>query len=59
MPYHSWAISHAHHHANTCSMEDDEVFVPENHEEFGLRKSLSESPLAELWGVFLMVTVGW
>lgn len=28
LPYHSWRISHSHHHAATNSMEDDAVFVP-------------------------------
>eukprot|EP00004_Rigifila_ramosa_P004351 TRINITY_DN14761_c0_g1_i4.p1 TRINITY_DN14761_c0_g1~~TRINITY_DN14761_c0_g1_i4.p1 ORF type:complete len:396 (+),score=89.59 TRINITY_DN14761_c0_g1_i4:90-1190(+) len=28
VPYHPWRISHGHHHQNTGSMENDEVFVP-------------------------------
>mmetsp|Transcript_46417 Transcript_46417/g.119804 ORF Transcript_46417/g.119804 Transcript_46417/m.119804 type:complete len:345 (+) Transcript_46417:153-1187(+) len=28
VPYHAWRISHASHHANTNSLERDEVFVP-------------------------------
>jgi omega-6 fatty acid desaturase (delta-12 desaturase) len=28
VPYYSWKISHRRHHANTGSIEKDEVFVP-------------------------------
>eukprot|EP00162_Nutomonas_longa_P004254 comp15016_c0_seq1/m.22283 comp15016_c0_seq1/g.22283 ORF comp15016_c0_seq1/g.22283 comp15016_c0_seq1/m.22283 type:complete len:375 (-) comp15016_c0_seq1:72-1196(-) len=28
VPYHSWRISHSHHHSSTGSMENDEVFLP-------------------------------
>ena len=29
VPYHSWRITHAAHHANTCSIEHDEAFSPD------------------------------
>lgn len=35
VPYHSWRISHAKHHANTNSMENDEVFIPYTRSEVG------------------------
>ena len=59
VPYHSWAISHSHHHLNTCSMENDEVFVPYTVHEYGLADSAADTPLANLWRIFLMLTVGW
>ena len=36
VPYHSWRISHARHHAGTGHMTRDEVFVPSTREERGL-----------------------
>ncbi|GAA5986524.1 hypothetical protein JCM5350_001358 [Sporobolomyces pararoseus] len=35
VPYHSWRISHARHHAATGHMDRDEVFVPRTLEERG------------------------
>lgn len=36
VPYHSWRISHAKHHASTCHMTQDQVFVPASRKEMGL-----------------------
>jgi len=36
VPYHSWRISHARHHASTGSMERDEVFIPKTRSQVGL-----------------------
>lgn len=36
VPYHSWRISHARHHAGTGHMARDEVFVPRTREDRGL-----------------------
>ena len=38
MPYHSWRISHAKHHACTGHMTEDQVFVPKTRSELGLPK---------------------
>lgn len=35
VPYHSWRISHAKHHAATCHMSQDQVFVPPTRSELG------------------------
>jgi omega-6 fatty acid desaturase (delta-12 desaturase) len=35
VPYHSWRISHAKHHAATCHMSQDQVFVPWTRSEVG------------------------
>lgn len=33
VPYHSWRISHAKHHAATCHMSQDQVFIPRTRSE--------------------------
>ncbi|WAR51680.1 hypothetical protein PtB15_1B116 [Puccinia triticina] len=35
VPYHSWRISHAQHHAATCHMSRDQVFVPKTRSQRG------------------------
>jgi omega-6 fatty acid desaturase (delta-12 desaturase) len=58
VPYHSWRITHGLHHNNTGSCENDEVFAPTTLAEWG-NGMLRETPLAQLWGIFIMLTVGW
>lgn len=36
VPYHSWRISHAKHHASTGHMTQDQVFVPKTRSQVGL-----------------------
>ncbi|KAF9046325.1 delta-12 fatty acid desaturase protein [Panaeolus papilionaceus] len=36
VPYHSWRITHAKHHASTGHMTQDQVFVPSTRSELGL-----------------------
>ncbi|KAH9065516.1 delta-12 fatty acid desaturase [Lactarius vividus] len=36
VPYHSWRITHAKHHASTGHMTQDQVFVPRTRSQFGL-----------------------
>jgi omega-6 fatty acid desaturase (delta-12 desaturase) len=36
VPYHSWRITHAKHHASTGHMTQDQVFVPHTRSELGL-----------------------
>jgi hypothetical protein len=36
VPYHSWRITHAKHHASTGHMTQDQVFVPRTRSELGL-----------------------
>ncbi|KAG6812198.1 hypothetical protein H0H92_003934 [Tricholoma furcatifolium] len=60
VPYHSWRISHAKHHASTCHMTQDQVFVPWTRKEMGapefdttgedlLGSSVSKAIKKELW----------
>jgi len=37
VPYHSWRITHAKHHASTAHMTQDQVFVPSTRSEVGLK----------------------
>lgn len=62
VPYHSWRITHAAHHKNTNSMEDDEVFVPPTASEVGAADvpgMTSDTPLVNLFGMFNMLLLGW
>ena len=38
VPFHSWRISHAKHHAATAHLTQDQVFVPATRSELGLPK---------------------
>jgi len=58
VPYHSWRITHGKHHNNTGSVENDEVFCPATREDWG-QEMLRETPIAQAWGIFIMLTVGW
>lgn len=57
VPYHSWQISHANHHANTCSMEHDEVFVPATRSAVG--EMLNDSPIVAFAQIMGMLLFGW
>lgn len=58
VPYHSWRITHGKHHGNTGSCENDEVFAPSTRSDWG-NEMLRETPIAQAWGIILMLTVGW
>ncbi len=58
VPYHSWRITHGLHHGNTGSCENDEVFAPSTRTDWG-KEMLRETPIAQAWGIFVMLTVGW
>lgn len=60
VPYHSWRITHAKHHASTAHMTQDQVFVPKTRSELKLPEfdptketldgsSISEQVMNELW----------
>lgn len=58
VPYHSWAITHRRHHSNTGSCENDEVFAPATRSDWA-KEMLRETPIAQAWGILVMLTVGW
>ncbi len=64
VPYHSWRISHAKHHANTNSMENDEVFIPYTRSEVGDFTPFDEIPgplsvVLRLGRIAKMLLLGW
>lgn len=58
VPYHSWRITHGHHHKYTASIEDDEVFLPATRTEL-IKEMVEETPIASLVGVVNMLLFGW
>ena len=73
MPYHSWRISHAKHHACTGHMTEDQVFIPKTRSELGLPafdanketldgSSVDKDVMGELWEALgdspLMAAIG-
>jgi omega-6 fatty acid desaturase (delta-12 desaturase) len=61
VPFHAWRISHGTHHKKTNHIIEDTVFVPEDltPRAANLRAAFAESPLASVFGMVVMVTVGW
>ncbi|KAI0087792.1 oleoyl phosphatidylcholine desaturase [Irpex rosettiformis] len=60
VPYHSWRVTHAKHHASTAHMTQDQVFVPKTRSQLGLPafkpeeenlegSSVSDAVANELW----------
>lgn len=60
VPYHSWRVTHAKHHASTGHMTQDQVFVPKTRSERGLPEfdgtkedlmgaSIAEEVMTQLW----------
>lgn len=53
VPYHSWRITHAKHHAMTCHVTNDQVFVPQTRSGMNLpafdpsKEDLAGSSVAE------------
>ncbi|PCH40283.1 delta12-fatty acid desaturase [Wolfiporia cocos MD-104 SS10] len=48
VPYHSWRITHAKHHASTGHMTQDQVFVPKTRSQLGLPPF--DPTKEDLWG---------
>ncbi|GBE85196.1 fatty acid desaturase-domain-containing protein [Sparassis latifolia] len=60
VPYHSWRITHAKHHASTGHMTQDQVYVPKTRSQLGLPQfqpdqedlrgsSVTQEVMSELW----------
>jgi len=58
VPYHSWRISHAKHHNNTGSCENDEVFNPPTRSDM-TSELLDTTPISNAFFMIVMLTVGW
>ncbi|GAA6061442.1 hypothetical protein JCM10212_002023 [Sporobolomyces blumeae] len=75
VPYHSWRISHAKHHAATGHMDRDEVFVPRTAEQRGVKQDgrkkvevekgivldelLEDAPIYRLGWLLIQQLFGW
>lgn len=57
VPYHSWRITHSNHHSNTCSMEDDEVFVPSSRSDY--TEMVKDTPFYNALDIAKMLLFGW
>ncbi|RYG52039.1 DUF3474 domain-containing protein, partial [archaeon] len=58
VPFFSWKFSHATHHKNTNSMEDDEVYVPVTRSSIAV-EMINESPLFMTLYILGMLLFGW
>lgn len=56
VPYHAWRVSHGKHHNNTCSMENDEVFIPPTRSAI---PDVQDTPLQSVITIATYMTVGW
>lgn len=59
IPYFSFKISHRRHHANTASLDRDEVFVPKPKSKIPWYFNYLTSPPARLLIIFSTLTLGW
>ena len=62
VPFSAWAVTHARHHKNTNSLDDDEPFVPADRKSYVARRalgSLLESGAFSAISLTLMLVGGW
>ncbi|GAB4835149.1 Delta(12)-fatty-acid desaturase [Ancistrocladus abbreviatus] len=60
VPYFSWKYSHRRHHANTGSLECDEVFVPKTKAKIPwYAKCLNNNTVGRLITLMITLTLGW
>ncbi|KVI12045.1 delta(12)-fatty-acid desaturase FAD2-like [Cynara cardunculus var. scolymus] len=58
-PYFSWKISHRRHHANTGSLEHDEVYVPKTRSKLGASAFYLDNPIGRTLTLLVKLTLGW
>lgn len=58
-PYFSWKISHRRHHANTGSLEHDEVYVPKTKSKLGASAFYLDNPIGRTLTLLVKLTLGW
>ncbi|KAH7843318.1 hypothetical protein Vadar_015153 [Vaccinium darrowii] len=58
VPYFSWKISHRRHHANTGSMENDEVYVPQTQYRVRWYTKYVNNPPGRILSVLITLTLG-
>ncbi|KYQ92455.1 hypothetical protein DLAC_06438 [Tieghemostelium lacteum] len=71
VPYHSWRITHAHHHQNTGSLENEVAYIPWTRKQYGLPSKnedpegdgphsiFEESPIVTMLDIVKVVLLGW
>ncbi|KAI9291714.1 delta-12 fatty acid desaturase [Neoconidiobolus thromboides FSU 785] len=64
VPYHSWRISHARHHAHTGHLHEDQVFVPIRRSEHNklydtINESVETAPIYSILRVVRILLFGW
>ncbi|XBH64037.1 hypothetical protein VPH35_117889 [Triticum aestivum] len=60
VPYFSWKYSHRRHHANTGSLEHDEVYVPKKKEALPwYTPYIYNNPVGRLGYIVVQLTLGW
>nr|XP_043619257.1 delta(12)-fatty-acid desaturase FAD2-like [Erigeron canadensis] len=57
-PYYSWKISHRRHHANTGSLERDELYVPKTKSKLGASAFYLDNPVGRTLTLFVKLTIG-
>ncbi|GJT29673.1 omega-6 fatty acid desaturase [Tanacetum coccineum] len=58
-PYFSWKISHRRHHANTGSLEHDEVYVPKTRPKLASSAFYLDNPIGRTLTLIVKLTLGW
>ncbi|KAK9055451.1 hypothetical protein SSX86_026534 [Deinandra increscens subsp. villosa] len=58
-PYFSWKISHRRHHANTGSLEHDEIYVPKTRSKLAASAFYLDNPIGRTVTLFVKLTLGW
>ncbi|KAI3801389.1 hypothetical protein L1987_29494 [Smallanthus sonchifolius] len=58
-PYFSWKISHRRHHANTGSLEHDEVYVPKTRSKLDASAFYLDNPVGRILTLLVKLTLGW
>ncbi|PWA60160.1 FAD2-9 protein [Artemisia annua] len=58
-PYFSWKISHRRHHANTGSLEHDEVYVPKTRFKLASSAFYLDNPIGRTLTLIVKLTLGW
>ncbi|GJX73779.1 omega-6 fatty acid desaturase [Tanacetum coccineum] len=58
-PYFSWKISHRRHHANTGSLEHDEVYVPKTKSKLDPSAFYLDNPVGRTLTLLVKLTLGW
>ncbi|KAI9124348.1 hypothetical protein K1719_004270 [Acacia pycnantha] len=59
VPYFSWKFSHRRHHANTCSLDNDEAFIPKPKSQIQWYLKYMNNPLGRALTLIGTLTLGW